>query len=67
MWIKYKMYDEPTLYGSGESDLSMKEANLTKPVDCESEVKVRWHMPGEPRLYGNGKNDLITKTWHKFN
>jgi hypothetical protein len=28
MWIKYKMYDEPTLYGSGESDLSMK--NLRK-------------------------------------
>ena len=24
MWIKYKMYDEPTLYGSRESDLSMK-------------------------------------------
>ena len=28
MWIKYKMYDEPTLHGSGESDLSMK--NLHK-------------------------------------
>ena len=23
MWIKYKMYDEPTLYASGESDLRM--------------------------------------------
>jgi len=40
---------------------------IIKPVDCESEVKVRWHMFGEPRLYGNGETDLITQTWLKFN
>ena len=50
------MYDEPTLYGSGESDPSMKNlCKFIKASRLKVRVKVRWHMPGEPRLYGNGK------------
>ena len=51
--------------------------NLTKSVDYENEVKVKWHMSdwyvpsminvwskyNELRLYGNGETGLITKTW----
>jgi len=52
--------------------------NLTKSVNHENEVKVRWQMPGwhminvwtkygEPRLYENEETDLITKTRRKYN
>ena len=42
---KLTKYGEPRLYINRETDLIMKKyLNLTKSVDCENFVKVRWHM-----------------------
>ena len=66
----------------GETDLKFWTWKLlTKSVDFENEVKVRWHMSswhiptiikvwtkyGQSRLHGNMETDPILKTWHKMN
>jgi hypothetical protein len=72
---------EPSLYGSGESDLIMKtwckcnkvnrpwkwgQGQVTHAWLTCTHYDV-WTKHGECRLYGNGETDLITKTWHEFN
>jgi len=44
VWITY---GKPTLYGNRETDLILKlDINLSKSVDHENEVNIRWCKPG---------------------